>query len=509
MSDFRTLFEKSVATWPQNNAVLNPITGVSYTYAQLWDLSVQWSIFLQNRGIREGAALGICLPKSAESLSTILAALANHWVYIPMDIEAPLSRLNRILENAGVAGFFCDTEKWVEWSATCPFDLEVVTTSNPNILWIQALVQPKIHHADLAYILYTSGSTGVPKGVCISCKNALCFVDWAAAQFELSSNDVCSSLAPFHFDLSVFDLFASFRVGASVLLVDHKSIKNPMLLVSWITEFNVSVWYATPTTLKLMLRFGRMDNYDFSSLRLLLFAGEVMPVPALRQLKQYWSNAAFYNLYGPTETNVCTWFQVPDAIPEDRTDPFPIGFACPFANCYLRIEDEFLAPQPGLMGELFVGGHSVMQGYLSMPEKTAESLIDTSWGILYKTGDLVSVSSDGALIYTGRVDRMVKRHGYRIELGEIENALSQHAGIAQVAALSIQRPDQLRIAVFYQANVGEVIPNNLEFNVFLQHYLPAYMLPDQYQAIEQWPETTSGKTNYSTLLSMAEDLFPV
>jgi amino acid adenylation domain-containing protein len=509
LSDFRTLFEKSVAKWPQNIAVQNPIAGTRHTYAQLRELSIYHSTFLQNQGVEAGAALGICLPKSAGAVSIILAAASDQWVYIPMDIEAPQSRLNKILENAGVAGFFCDTEKWQEWSGICPFPFEVVPTADPAILWIKSLNNPRIHHADLAYILYTSGSTGIPKGVCISCSNATCFVDWAVAQFELNSNDVCSSLAPFHFDLSVFDLFASLRVGASVVLVDHKSIKNPMLLVSWITEFDISVWYATPTTLKLMLRFGRMDNYNFSALRLLLFAGEVMPVSALRQLKQYWNNALFYNLYGPTETNVCTWFKVPDCIPEDRTDPFPIGFACPYANCYVRINEEFLAPEPGLIGELYVGGHSVMQGYLSMPEKTAESLVNTTWGTLYKTGDLVSISSDGALIYSGRVDRMVKRHGYRIELGEIENALSHHTVVAQTAVVSIQRPDQLRIIVFYQPNDSEVVPSNLEFNIFLQQHLPAYMLPDQYQAMEKWPETSSGKTDYSLLLTKAEDLYPV
>jgi non-ribosomal peptide synthetase component F len=234
--DFSSVFESSAAKWPDRAAIIEPLSGITISYADLQKQVAVMDEFLRQKGIPPRAALGVCLPKSAQSVAIILAALASDRVYIPMDVEAPSGRLDNILNNAGVAGFFCEAQKWEEWPENRRAEFIPHALTDGTLLWVESCQPGMLHEPDLAYILYTSGSTGVPKGVCISHTNAQCFIDWTVEEFRINEHDVCSSLAPFHFDLSVFDLFATFRVGASVVLIDHKSIKNPMLLSAWIAR---------------------------------------------------------------------------------------------------------------------------------------------------------------------------------------------------------------------------------------------------------------------------------
>jgi amino acid adenylation domain-containing protein len=506
--NLNSIFKLSAEKYADRIALIDPAIATSYTYKELNHLVQFYADFLNKNHLTPDTNLGICLPKNTHSVAILLAALQCGITYIPMDIEAPVNRLSFILDDAQINGFFIAREKFNEWQSSADNQFNVQKLEELDGFWISRK-KPFTNKVDdqmhTAYILYTSGSTGRPKGVCISHTNAACFINWAAEHFNVEKEDICSSLAPFHFDLSVFDLFVSLKSGAAIVLVDHQQIKNPMLLSYWIEQFKISIWYATPTTLKLMIRFGKLDRSDHESLRLVLFAGEVMPITALSVLKNKWNNARFYNLYGPTETNVCTWYEIPQQIPAEKENPYPIGVPCPYATCYLLKDNEISNIDIEREGELLVGGESVMKGYLSMPEKNSQVLLSHKGDTVYKTGDWVRINQEGLIEYVGRIDRMVKRNGYRIELGEIEHALHHHELISQAGTVSSQSNDNVQILAYYTTHDQNPI-SGLELNTFLQHYIPSYMLPDTYCYLENFPETSSGKIDYQQLVQLNQNL---
>jgi amino acid adenylation domain-containing protein len=293
---------------------------------------------------------------------------------------------------------------------------------------------------DLAYVLYTSGSTGAPKGVALSHRNATSFIHWCSDVFAPRADDRFSSHAPFHFDLSILDIFLAIKHGGTLILVEEETGKSPALLSPLIAEKRISIWYSTPSVLSLLAQHGKMNERDYSSIRIILFAGEVFPVKHLRALKSLLPRPKYYNLYGPTETNVCTFYQIPDRIPEEQTQPFPIGKACGHVQTNVVGEDGQWVPI-GKEGELCVSGSAVMQCYWNLPERTADAFREDGSGKRwYKTGDIVWEDTDGNYTYVARKDRMVKKRGYRVELGEIETCLYRHPAVKEAAVVA--RPDE-------------------------------------------------------------------
>ncbi|HKK88490.1 MAG TPA: AMP-binding protein, partial [Saprospiraceae bacterium] len=303
---------------------------------------------------------------------------------------------------------------------------------------------------------------------------------------------VLSSHAPFHFDLSIFDLFVSIKHAAALVLIDAKHGKNPRLLSQLIEEKKITHWYSTPTILKLMLHYGKIDRYDHTSLMYVLFAGEVFPVKPLKQLTEIWPHAKFFNLYGPTETNVCTWFKIPLPLPKSQLEPFPIGEVCS------HLEGKLV--HRGTAGnELCISGPAVCIGYWKDDAQTGKSTFYDEGKRWYSTGDLVSVNSNGDYVYRERIDRMVKKNGFRVELGEIENVLHRMPEITDAAAISTVDEDlQGKIKVFVQKKAEEDL-NSVQLKQFCLNYLPHYMVPDEFIYLKKIPKTSTNKTDYQKL----------
>jgi amino acid adenylation domain-containing protein len=353
---------------------------------------------------------------------------------------------------------------------------------------------------DLAYLLYTSGSTGKPKGVMLSHRNAASFIDWCSEVFAPQDDDRFSSHAPFHFDLSILDIYLPVKHGATIVLIEAEIGKDPTRLAALISEKRITSWYSTPSVLSILTQYGRLQEHDYSALRKVLFAGEVFPVKHLRALKSLLSEPRYFNLYGPTETNVCTFYEIPKHISEERTEPFPIGKVCSHLQAIV-VDGEGNEVPVGQEGELCISGPGVMKGYWNLPKQTASAFLSKGSGERwYRTGDIVATDADLNYVYLGRRDRMVKKRGYRIELGEIETALYRHPVVEEAAVIAFSDEEYgLRVKAFLSCHKAENRPSLIELKRFCAENLPSYMIPDLFAFRDVLPKTSTDKIDYQTL----------
>lgn len=513
------LLGASAARFPDRTAVVDGDR--TATYAELDATSNRLARLLAAHGARPGDRIGLYLEKSLEALTGIYGILKAGGTYVPLDPGAPPPRLGAIAKDAGLRCLVTSKEKadlWahllaegapietvvvldaVDGDVTPPDGVAAVTSS--ALAEHAADELPKAPHSDaqLAYILYTSGSTGVPKGVMLSHGNALAFVDWATDEFDVTEEDRLSSHAPLHFDLSVFDLFAAAKAGAAVVLVPRQLALFPVDLARWIGDSAISVWYSVPSILTLLVLRGRLQETALPSLRTVLFAGEVFPTKYLHQVMQVLPNARFANLFGPTETNVCTWYEVP-RWPGEPPASIPIGKPISGVETFAVGEDGTVLP-PGEIGELYVRGPTVMQGYWGDEERTHAALRRTWQGDdggfpVYRTGDLAHLDDHGDWIFLGRRDSQIKSRGYRIELGDIEAALNLHPSVEECAVVAI--PDELvtnRIKAFVVTR-GDLDEEDL--SRFCAGQVPRYMTPELYEFLDELPRSSTGKIDRRAL----------
>ncbi len=503
----------SAQKYPDRIAVEETGDGV-ITYRDLNKLSDRLRDSLIHLGVRPGDRIGMYLQKSIDAVVSIFGILKAGAVYVPVDPGAPPARNAYIFSDCTVKAIIIENRFVERLCAEFASQEELPTllvldgTGSGNSLK-RALERANTGHPalpvsfelppdHLAYILYTSGSTGKPKGVMLSQQNALSFIDWCSEAFEPTEIDRFSSHAPFHFDLSILDIYVSIKHGATLVLVEEEIGKDPIRLARLISEKKITIWYSTPSILSFLAQYGRLNQYGFPDLRFVLFAGEVFPVKHLRALKKLIPNPRYLNLYGPTETNVCTFYEIPLIFAEDRTNPFPIGKPC--SHYLIRVLDEHgKEVPPGKEGELCASGPGVMIGYWNLPEKTANAfLVDPSGNKWYKTGDIVFEEPDGNYIYVARRDRMVKKRGYRIELGEIEAGLYRHPAIKETAVVALQDDNGVKIRAFishHQDNRLSII----ELKQFCAQNLPAYMVPDLFSFLDVLPKTSTDKIDYQKL----------
>jgi amino acid adenylation domain-containing protein len=472
-------------------------------------------------GVRRGDRVGIYLQKSIDAVASIFGILKAGAAYVPVDPSAPVSRNAFILDDCSVTAVVVETRfeaslcaEIAQRGEKIPYFLALEGTGG-GLPLKKALQQAQEEEPtpitkiegpsleDLAYILYTSGSTGQPKGVMLSHRDAISFIDWCSEVFEPTESDRFSSHAPFHFDLSIFDLYVSIKHGATLVLIPEEIGKDPSRLASLISEKRLSMWYSTPSILSLLAQYGKLEQHDYAALRTVLFAGEVFPVKHLRRLKNLLPRPRYFNLYGPTETNVCTFYEIPAQIPAEQTQPFPIGKACSHYKTKVVDQDAQEVPA-GQEGELVVSGPGVMQGYWNLPDRTAVAfLVEPSGQGWYRTGDIVIAGADGNYIFVGRRDRMVKKRGYRVELGEVEAGLYKHPAVKEAAVIALSDEESgVQVKAFLSCH-GQKRPSIIELKRFCMENLPPYMVPDLFAFQEVLPKTSTDKIDYQQLKDMA------
>ena len=490
---------ESARRWPERTAVVDG-SGQTLSYSDLDRLASAVTAHLRALGIGPGDRVGFLLPKRCEVLAVMFGALRAGAAYVPLNREAGEGKLRKVVDDAAMRTIFVDDEGHHRLrTAGIGTDTVVLppTAADSATAFAASLRDggvadvPDPGPDDLAYLLYTSGSTGTPKGVRISHGNAVSFVEWAATQFAITEQDRIAGHAPLHFDLSVFDVFAGVRCGAALHLVPEQVAVDPRVLPTFITENRITVWYAAPSVLGMTADRLRRGEPGPPDLRLVLFAGEVFPVDRLRALTRAWPDPEYYNLYGPTETNVCTFARIPLPVPDDRTDPYPIGDACP--HCAVMVVDDDLRPvSSGESGTLCVAGPSVTSGYWGT---TAHSrFFDHAGQRWYLTGDIVRESPDG-LVFLGRRDRMVKRRGHRIELDEVEHALRRNPAVSEAAVVA----DSAQAATITAFVVARSPVTQIGLRTHCRTELGAHSTPDRFVIVDHLPLTSTGKTDYQGL----------
>jgi amino acid adenylation domain-containing protein len=503
------------------------------TYAELDRLTNQVARTLLAQGVAPGDRVGILAPKSAAAVVAAFGVLKAGACYVPLDPKSPAERLSSIMRDSGIAVVLAGEATAHQAAAMTdgvPELRSVIVTgphrgpedrrpagsrpAGPAVLpWETVLAEPgealagdRAIETDLAYILYTSGSTGTPKGVMISHRASLTFVGWAADCVGLTEQDRVCSPAPLHFDLSVFDVFAACRAAACMVVLPEMTSTFPARLAEWMKRERISVWYSVPSVLTMLAAYGNLPGSDLSRLRAVIFAGEVFPAKHLTRLMAELPHASYFNWYGPTETNVCTSFQVPPA--GDRAElaaPVPIGKACANTDVFAVTREGHRVSRPGEEGELYVRGPGLMRGYWGRPDKTREVLVSNPFQHAYdepayRTGDLVTVDADGNYVFLGRRDSMVKTRGYRVELGEVEAALYAHPAIREAVVLPV--PDELlgnRLRAVISAN-GSGSLTRQEVVEHCRRRLPRYMVPDVVEFREELPKTSTGKVDRTRLI---------
>jgi amino acid adenylation domain-containing protein len=497
-----------VPSWPLLEPIFEPgVSGnrlavqagcESMTYAELRRAVMALADTLARAGVQPGDRVALALPKSIRAVELILAVLALGAAYVPLNPRQPPPLLRAILENLEpalvVASRGTAAALQAEWAPGQGFPVAVLGTAGLDVANTALRTPAGPSSEGLATILYTSGSTGEPKGVVLSHANIASFVEWAARKFAIDPADRLASIAPFHFDLSIFDLFCGLTAGASVHLLDEEAMRFPGQVRGWLDAAGITVWYSVPTVLARLQQ--RRALQGAGSLRLVLFAGEVFPVPVLRRLMVDLTQPEYVNLYGPTETNVCTYYWLPGP-PHTDTDSLPIGRPCEHLTVTLR-DTALREVAPGETGEICVAGPAVMRGYWRRPEMTRAARLPERMDS-YRTGDYGWRPGDGAIMFAGRRDDQIKVRGHRIELLALEAVLNSHPAVAEATALAL--PDQSggRLAVFLVPRRSAV--PDADLRRFVAGRLPAYYEPDHCAWLPELPRTANGKCDRALLRS--------
>jgi amino acid adenylation domain-containing protein len=487
----------------------------SLSYRELERASRSLALVLRELGVASGDRVALLLPKSLDAVVAAYAVLRAGGSYVPIDEQSPPSRQLGVLADCGVRGVvgeqralaaLADTD--TSFLAQLGFALgrDLPPLPAPCRAWdfgdhVASGELPRVAAEQPAYILYTSGSTGRPKGVTVTHRGARAFVDWAVRSFGLGPHDRLTCHAQLSFDLSILDLFAAGTAGAQVSLITPEMMLRPHLLWELLAEQAATTWYSVPSALALLVGALRPDTKPPPSLARILFAGEVFPLPALRSAMQALPGARFFNLFGPTETNVCLWHELEEVPPADAT-AIPIGIPCD----HLRVE---LLSEHGARcsaeeeGEIAVAGPTVLAGYWGRPELTARAFWPPGTrpgvGPLYRTGDRARRDPEGRYWFLGRRDRLVKRRGYRIELGEVEAALAKLAGVRESAVVALPNPESgCEIRAFVVPCPGAEL-DLFQVKLHCGSLLPRYMVPDSVEFRARLPRTSTGKVDWQSL----------
>lgn len=505
---------------PEAMAVVGEESTLSY--GELNRLSNRLAHTLRHYGCRRGDRVGLLMPKSPVTVAAMMGILKADGIYVPLDVDSPPERLRKIIRksepavilvsgNGGsLTGSLEETLNGRKKPAIGRLEDEAAPGRGappefpPAFTMDEVMSAPpgdpafRARSSDPAHLLFTSGSTGQPKGVITTHENDMAFVDWATGYFGIERGDRLSGHPPFHFDMSTLDIYGTLSTGSTLYLVPRDCNVVPGKLTDFIRRNKLTQWFSVPTVLSYLARFDAVKEDDFPDMKRLMWCGEVLPVSVLRYWMQKLPHVTFTNLYGPTETTVASSYYTVPAIPDANETSVPIGTACGGERLYI-LDEALREMKTGEVGDLHISGSGVAKGYWEDPERTAAAFRDNPFdsgahGILYKTGDRARRDSDGLVHFHGRTDRQIKSRGYRIELGEIESAIDSLGLTAECAVIALNdgAMGSTEIHCAYVPLEGAA-PGSATLRKLLEAHLPGYMIPVRWSSWPILPRNGNGK----------------
>jgi len=506
---------------PDRTALVMGDDRLSYGYLEA--LTNQLARLQQAHGATAGSRVCVVAAKTPWTIAGLLATLKAGGMYVPIDSASPAARVARIFDAAepslvladstatgllddliGNGGLAAGTPIGALDSAVQGARFETAFARADAAAFPAGPLQARDGASEIAHLLFTSGSTGVPKGVMITHSNVAEFVDWAVEYFGIRPDDRISGHPPLHFDLSTFDLYGAFAAGAQLHLVPAELNVNPRALARFIRDQELTQWFSVPSVLTYMAKFEVVRDGDFPSLERLLWCGEVLPTAVLVQWMRRLPGVRFTNLYGPTEATIASSFYTVPACPADETEPVPIGTPC--SGEELLVLDGDRQPVPaGEVGDLYIAGVGLSPGYWRDEEKTTAAFVPDPRSThpdarIYRTGDLARYGDDGLVYFLGRADSQIKSRGYRIELGEIEAAVNAVPGVRECAVVGVETggfEGTTICCAFSVLDGARLAPPDLRRH--LAAMLPPYMVPARWSELVTLPKNVNGKIDRKDL----------
>lgn len=495
-----SLFSKQAEKTPDSFAILSNRRTLSYR--ELWQMANNVASVLVDENIYPKKVVAVVMEKGWEQAVAALGILQNGCAYLPIDATVPKERLWHLLQQTE-ATMVLTQSKWlnkIDWPGHVK---TMAIDSDHRLEGSRPMVPSFAKPEDLAYILYTSGSTGEPKGVAMPHRGPVNTILHINDLFKVGPKDRAIALSAMNFDLSVWDLYGCLAAGAALVFPDPEGVKDPSHWLQLLKKFKITLWNTVPALMQMLVDYiDSGDHLKIDDLRLVLQSGDWIPVPLPDRIRKMARNAHVISVGGPTETSIwSSYYAIGKVEPEWKSIPY----GKPLRNQTCHILNDSLQSCPlWVPGEIYVGGLGLADGYWKNPEKTnATFIVHPQTGErLYKSGDLGRYTPNGNVEFLGREDFQVKIQGYRIELGEIETTLEKNPNVKQVVVAVHSAPAQVKSLIAYIVPMSA--PQNPDtfaktLKSEARKTLPDYMVPSQFVVLEKLPLTANGKVDRSSL----------
>ncbi len=501
LTNVLSYLEMSAEKYPKKTALIDE--NKSFSYAELLSYCKKIGTALTEY-MRPCEPVGIYLEKSAEAVMSFFGTVYAGGFYSTLNNELPEQRLQQIVSVLKPAVIITDREH-VDKAAEIFGGVRLVLFEELSAAEKSeeklASIRNRMIDTDPLYINFTSGSTGVPKGIVVGHRSVIDFFECFTKLFDITEKDVVANQAPFDFDVSVKDIYSAFSTGATLVVVPRRLFSDPTGLVDFLCEHKVTTMIWAVSALCLMTTFHALEYKTPETINKILFSGEVMPLKALKNFKKHLPDAVFVNLYGPTEiTCNCTYHIIDKE--RDYSDGIPIGEPFPNEDVFLLDENDRVVTEKGNSGEICVRGAALALGYYKNPEQNAKHFVQNPLNpfypeLIYRTGDLARFDENGDMIFSGRKDFQIKYMGHRIELEEIEREMSKVDGVERCCCIFDEKKQRLR--GFY---IGDIDKEKL--HSAMSSNLPAFMVPGILRKVDDMPLTKNGKIDRKKLAESLE-----